>query len=78
MRYTIVRGLDDAIYFRIEENVFVICEVTERGHVVDSLVSELELTGTELWDFLCKFHLETQHGEGILPNNRYRLIAYDW
>lgn len=74
MRYTVVKGLDDDVYFSIY-GVDAVCTVMEIGKCLSPLVFNATVTGKELLE-LFRFINEENRAQ-INPENRYELTAFD-
>jgi hypothetical protein len=78
MRSTTVKGIDDSVYINLGGNTDIIEAVMNAGKAVDYLIYELELTGSELLEFLGKFRIDSELTANIKAENRYNITSYDW
>lgn len=76
MRYVALKGLDDGLRFDFSRDISVIAFVMEKGKYRPDLIYDWEVTGEELTAVAERFRIALP--DGILPNGRYVLTAYDW
>lgn len=73
MRCTVIRGLDDDVYFTLY-GVEHVCAIMEIGKCLSPLVFEAYLTGKELLEVL---NLQEELACQIKPENNYKVTAFD-
>ena len=75
MRYTVIKGIDTDYHLKLTGDVDIICAVMQISTRGGELTYEADLSGRELLNLFKPLKVTL---EGILPDKRYTVTAFDW